>query len=704
MCPRIDSMVSLTPTLVLLGSMLWVKESRAGILTMLDDEVAALFKLMKAYSTSESKLPSTIFVPPEEEVAIVDKFAHYYHTTNFDYRLFNLPPQITSVRKAGPFLYITKVMDDDEDVLRKVFINQAEIKMSLSKYIRDPKKAYHFIKRVLEPLRIGGGAGGNDTIFVKEKKRKPNAYDLVLYDTEFVLDNHRLKLPNESYTTYARNPKENHWKAKLKKRGIFTFFIPTFAAMQTAGIGYMTDNMARMHVFEKSILFPQATDELYELECRRSREDEEEHETPDEEEGTTEGGETAAKPFSYDEELKCLVGLAYEKQSKQAYVRSVILERGSQYAERSVIVEFAKPNIPVKNGVVHLIKNVLCHINEKVVSAIRNPRITNAKHFSSFVAGLHSKLLENLDRETLLTAFIPINHTNLNEFLSSREGNTMEMKRDTFLRHIVKGRYSSEDIKEKGGEVLITAGMREIPLKFYFVPDPHEKGKELAIVECRGHNTTVELFDMDKENGIVHLPLRGSISHQSIRFPSALSLVIGHPDSFLLKFYHVMSCKRIKIPPWKDTLRIAEFSGFNEEIKKTNQKYTYFVPSREAWKLIADKYPPAKKHLFMPEFKFQSRYLLERHLVINDEYTAEDLATMTRTVARAIVLPLLRDFLRIKVSRIRDYLIRYNSLEIKIVHRDIYCSNGIFHVIDSPFLEKDDLTIIREVSSINSNP
>ncbi|XP_037887560.1 fasciclin-1-like [Glossina fuscipes] len=603
MCPRIDSMVSLTPTLVLLGSMLWVKESRAGILTMLDDEVAALFKLMKAYSTSESKLPSTIFVPPEEEVAIVDKFAHYYHTTNFDYRLFNLPPQITSVRKAGPFLYITKVMDDDEDVLRKVFINQAEIKMSLSKYIRDPKK--------------------------------------------------------------------------------------------TAGIGYMTDNMARMHVFEKSILFPQATDELYELECRRSREDEEEHETPDEEEGTTEGGETAAKPFSYDEELKCLVGLAYEKQSKQAYVRSVILERGSQYAERSVIVEFAKPNIPVKNGVVHLIKNVLCHINEKVVSAIRNPRITNAKHFSSFVAGLHSKLLENLDRETLLTAFIPINHTNLNEFLSSREGNTMEMKRDTFLRHIVKGRYSSEDIKEKGGEVLITAGMREIPLKFYFVPDPHEKGKELAIVECRGHNTTVELFDMDKENGIVHLVYN----------------VLGF---FGGTIYDRLASDEFQ--SYRDTLRIAEFSGFNEEIKKTNQKYTYFVPSREAWKLIADKYPPAKKHLFMPEFKFQSRYLLERHLVINDEYTAEDLATMTRTVARAIVLPLLRDFLRIKVSRIReeesgkkivfptDYLIRYNSLEIKIVHRDIYCSNGIFHVIDSPFLEKDDLTIIREVSSINSNP
>lgn len=47
--------------------------------------------------------------------------------------------------------------------------------------------------------------------------------------------------------------------------------------------------------------------------------------------------------------------------------------------------------------------------------------------------------------------------------------------------------------------------MREIPLKFYFIPDPHEKGKELAVVECRGHNTSVELFDMDKENGIVHL-------------------------------------------------------------------------------------------------------------------------------------------------------------------------------------------------------
>lgn len=50
-------------------------------------------------------------------------------------------------------------------------------------------------------------------------------------------------------------------------------------------------------------------------------------------------------------------------------MRSIVVEE-NQY-ERSVVVEFAKPNIPVKNGVVHLIKNVLCHIDEKVVSAIR---------------------------------------------------------------------------------------------------------------------------------------------------------------------------------------------------------------------------------------------------------------------------------------------------------------------------------------------
>uniref|UniRef100_A0A1B0G7M0 FAS1 domain-containing protein n=1 Tax=Glossina morsitans morsitans TaxID=37546 RepID=A0A1B0G7M0_GLOMM len=523
MCPRIDSMVSLTPTLVLLGSMLCVKESRGAVLSMLDDELNEKFieKMKAKLGYLENTEQCTVFVPPDEEIAKTDPFIVQYHIANLAHRLHSLPAHTVSERKAAPFLYITKVRDDDEDHLAKVFVNQAEIKMSATKYIKDPH--------------------------------------------------------------------------------------------QTAGITNMTANVGRLHVYEKCILFPYATDEDYELECKRRAE--EEGYGADIIEETTEGPETkkaeatAEKSILRDEKLKCFVSFAYEKTSKHPYVRSIVVEE-NQY-ERSVVVEFAKPNIPVKNGVVHLIKNVLCHIDEKVVSAIRNPRITNAKHFSTFAAGIKSKIWDDLDKEALLTAFIPINHTHINEFMNSlEEGNEMNMKKDAFLRHI-----------------LITAGVREIPLKFYFIPDPHEKGKELAVVECRGHNTSVELFDMDKENGIVHL-------------------VYDMLGFFGGTIYDRMASDAFQ--SYRDTLRIADFSGFNEEIKKTNQKYTYFVPSREAWESIEHQYPPAKKHLFMAEFKVESRYLLERHLVINDEYTAEDLATMTRTVARAIVLPLLRDFYELK--------------------------------------------------------
>uniref|UniRef100_A0A1A9ZGK7 FAS1 domain-containing protein n=1 Tax=Glossina pallidipes TaxID=7398 RepID=A0A1A9ZGK7_GLOPL len=660
MCPSIDSMVSLTPTLVLLGSMLCVKESRGAILSMLDDQLNQKFieKTKAKFGYLETTQQCTIFVPPDEEIAKTDPFNVQYHIANLAHRLYSLPPHIVSERKAGPFIYITKVRGDDEDQLAKVFVNQAEIKMSSTKYIKDPNQALFHINRVLEPLRVGGG--GEHDIFVKEKKRHPNAYELVLYDTGFKLDNHRLKTQNQSNGDRDGDgyDKADDWNTMLNKRGFYTFFIPTTAALQTAGITHITTNIGRLHVYERCVLFPYATDEDYELECKRHAEEEEyaaditEETRGDPTEETTEGkvtkksAATEEKTILRDKKLKCFVSFAYEKTSKHPYVRSMVVE-GNQY-ERSVVVEFAKPNIPVKNGVVHLIKNVLCHIDEKVVSAIKNPRITNAKYFSTFAAGIKSKIWDDLDREALLTAFIPINHTHINEFMSSLEEGS-----------------------------LITAGVSEIPLKFYFLPDPHEKGKERAIVECRGHNTSVELFDMDKENGIVHL-------------------VYDMLGFFSGTIYDRMASDEFQ--SYRDTLRIADFSGFNEEIKKTNQKYTYFVPSREAWESIEHQYPPAKKHLFTAEFRVESRYLLERHLVINDEYTAEDLATMTRTVARAIVLPLLRDFLRIKVSRIRDYLIRYNSLEIKIVHRDIYCSNGIFHVIDSPFLEKEDLTIIRQVS------
>lgn len=63
-------------------------------------------------------------------------------SANLAHRLHCLPAHTVSERKAAPFLYITKVQDDDEDRLVKVFVNQAEIKMSATKYIKDPRQVH----------------------------------------------------------------------------------------------------------------------------------------------------------------------------------------------------------------------------------------------------------------------------------------------------------------------------------------------------------------------------------------------------------------------------------------------------------------------------------------------------------------------------------------------------------------------------------
>lgn len=75
-----------------------------------------------------------------------------------------------------------------------------------------------------------------------------------------------------------------------------------------------------MHVYENCILFPYATDEDYELECKRGAE--EEDYAADIIEETTEGPETkkaeatAEKRILRNEKLKCFVSFAYEKTSK----------------------------------------------------------------------------------------------------------------------------------------------------------------------------------------------------------------------------------------------------------------------------------------------------------------------------------------------------------------------------------------------------
>uniref|UniRef100_A0A1A9WIU5 FAS1 domain-containing protein n=1 Tax=Glossina brevipalpis TaxID=37001 RepID=A0A1A9WIU5_9MUSC len=130
-----------------------------------------------------------------------------------------------------------------------------------------------------------------------------------------------------------------------------------------------------------------------------------------------------------------------------------------------------------------------------------NPRIDRAKTFSEAIVSQlpedqKDAILENKEGE--FTIFLSVNDSNIRDF---NERYRSKEKIKTLRRHIVRGRHNYESIKEKGKLTTLDGDI----LKFYFSPDPNYPGEELVKLECRGHNTTVELFDIDKTNGIFHM-------------------------------------------------------------------------------------------------------------------------------------------------------------------------------------------------------
>lgn len=104
---------------------------------------------------------------------------------------------------------------------------------------------------------------------------------------------------------------------------------------------------------------------------------------------------------------------------------------------------------------------------------------------------------------------------------------------------------------------------------------------ETITVEGGGVNATIIHSDIAATNGYVHI-----IDH-----------VLGAP-------YATVAEKLKKDPMMRSTYTLASQSDFLSQINDTSRRYTFFVPSDQAWREFGLQDPSAHKKLFMPEFRY----------------------------------------------------------------------------------------------------
>ncbi|XP_039231041.1 fasciclin-1 isoform X15 [Drosophila yakuba] len=592
-----------------------------------DSELSQFYSLLESNQIANSTLSlrsCTIFVPTNEAFQrYKSKTAHVlYHITTEAYTQKRLPNTVSSDMAGNPPLYITKNSNGD------IFVNNARIIPSLSVETNSDGKRQimHIIDEVLEPLTVK--AGHSDT------PNNPNALKFLKNAEEFNVDNIGVRT-YRSQMTMAK--KESVYDAA----GQHTFLVPVDEGFKLSARSSLVDGkVIDGHVIPNTVIFTAAA----------------QHDDP----------KTSA---AFGDLLKVTVSFFKQKNGKM-YVKSNTILGDAKHREGVVLAEIVKANIPVSNGVVHLIHRPLMIIDTTVTQFLQENAENGAlRKFYEVIMDNGGAVLDDINSLTEVTILAPSNEawnsSNIDNVL--RDRNRM---RQILNMHIIKDRLNVDKIKEKNANLIAQVPTVNNNTFLYF--NVRGEGSDTVItVEGGGVNATVIQADVAQTNGYVHI-----IDH-----------VLGVP-------YTTVLGKLESDPMMSDTYKMGKFSHFNDQLNNTQRRFTYFVPRDKGWQKTELDYPSAHKKLFMADFAYHSKSILERHLAISDkEYTMKDLVKFSQE-SGSVILPTFRDSLSIRVEEEAGrYVIIWNYKKINVYRPDVECTNGIIHVIDYPLLEEKDVVV-----------
>ncbi|XP_017962953.1 fasciclin-1 isoform X14 [Drosophila navojoa] len=592
-----------------------------------DSELSQFYSLLEQNPVANATLSlrsCTIFVPTNEAFQRHKGPTHVlYHITTAAFSKDQLEKTVSSDMAGNPPLYITKSRNGD------IYVNNARIIPSLSVELTNRegnRQVMHIIDEVLEPLTA-----------LPTAKTEINNLDAL----QFIQKADQLSVGDNKLRTYrsqlALMKKESLYNAP----GAHTFLLPVDEGFKITTRSSLVDGkVIDGHVIPNTVIFTAAS----------------QHDEP----------KTSA---AFEDQLKVTVSFFKQKDGKM-YVKSNTIVGDAKHPEGVVLSEIVKANIPVKNGVIHLIRRPLMIIDTTVTQFLQDNGENGAlRKFLEVIMDSGGAVLDGINNLSEVTILAPSNEawntSSIDNIVRDRKRMT-----DILNMHIIKERLNVEKIRQKNANMIAQVPTVNNRTFLYF--NIIGEGADAKItVEGGGVNATILQADVAQTNGYVHI-----IDH-----------VLGVPHTTVLG-------KLETDPMMSDTYRMGQFSNFNDQLNNTQRRYTFFVPRDKGWQKTELDYPSAHKKLFMRDFAYHSKYILERHLVIADHvFTMKDLAQMSLTTDN-VVLPTFRDSLKMKVTEEAGrYVITWNYKKINVYRPDVECTNGIIHVIDYPLLEEKDIVV-----------
>ncbi|XP_018568338.1 fasciclin-1 isoform X2 [Anoplophora glabripennis] len=596
-----------------------------------------------------------------------------YHLISVPKRTDQLGSSYTSLSSelsGNPPLWITHISGRYHDDIyvnnARIFISQSDIQISGKDFIQ----VLHKIDQVLIPTRSPRTA--SNAVY------NPTAWEFLENYESLIQHPHRLRTFRQKVIEFSK-------KNIFQTEGGHTFFISVDEGFENERPNLIDDKIIDSHVIHGKVLFTSPTKK-----------------------------DVPFKTLAYSDNIKVVISFTQEQQGTIVtnFVKSHNLYGDSKHTPGVVLAKIVKPNIPVKNGVIHLIHKPLMVVDGTVRSLLQEhmdyicnignvPRKKNISNLdpkysetpeytqgvferddgilSNFLNAIKDvgpegqEFLKTIERSHDVTLFAPCNKAleddlKQNAILADPR-KFMELVK---MHLIVDDRLYINKIVDKNIHKASTLNKGK-SLYFNFV----NNGTVLT-VEGGGVTATVIQPDLAATNGIIHV----------------IDRVLGIP-------YNTVYDKLKADPTLSNTFSLGNLQGFNKILNDTSKKFTYFVPRNKAWADAKVKLPSAIKKLFMGEYAFHATSTLERHLVISDlVYTMERIKQLTNETdsfgrRRDVELPAMRGSLKLYVNEVKDktFSIMWNGEEIPVFRPNIECTNGIIHVIDAPFLREGDIRV-----------
>ncbi|XP_042895485.1 fasciclin-1 isoform X1 [Parasteatoda tepidariorum] len=582
--------------------------------------------------------PVTVFAPTNDAIERNNEWVVGRENEVVAYHVLNLvaekdmfPFKAASTLTGSPPLYLN--YREGAGFWKEYFVNNAKITRSEEfASMEGFKQLLYVIDEILQP-------------FVSSRSLPPTAFEL--------LEKPDLYEIREPLSAFNYRVKQEELKELFQREGNHTFFLPV-----GAGTGHsltwsrnrqqeVDKWVIRGHVIPKHVLFTRlVTVDSYPSEA-------------------------------YDKDIKVELSIINESKalgnSYVLYAQSNTIISNYRHKKGVVMAKILKPNIPVENGVVHLIESPLMIVDISVWKFLENEKQGRLQEFLNIIE--YAKKFKNLvDSSFEKTLFAPSNEAicqipkDVLEVLKMNETALLNLLK----LHLVNQSISSDDVLTGRQKEFLSNDNRN---SLYFRILGDEKNKTLT-VDGGGVKAAAIQPDIGATDGMIHII-----------------------DRFLGMPYQTMYLKLQTDPDMSITYQMCEQDDWCALLDESDKRFTFFVPGNEAWHHLKHEMPTEFKQLTMGVFPYHVHKILDRHLVVNRELRASDLE-------RTKEIQMVHSHFKVKHSSypkemgnlseglppMGEFLLEWEGIEARIIRPDIQAVNGVIHVIDRVMMKRRDLT------------